>query len=802
MFIEKTNQNLMFPAGILISWIRYPVRLLKHWQLHALVRIVARSSSDQIVMAQFWMYLWIACGVLTRVLVVKCYSDSVGSGVLDLVVPETPSQEPTTRLHLLSVLPTFDNEVSDIVPAARLAIELINNRSDILNGYDLDLIEADSGCGNDLPGLIGLVPEVFHSGKRIAGIVGPVCSKSTVMISSLLNLEDVALINIHLAGTDDLTNRNRYPYAFGTFGPVVQLAAAAVQLMQQNHWNEVVALYDDRRTYYNSMYFNFERLLLATPDYQVTSSSRIASFRQNLTGIQGVEPRIIFLMAGLDESRRIMCFAYHQAIVYPSYQWVLADRQPDHFNVSIQAGQYNCSGIELASALRNGILYGFRLDSLDRENITDLGISYNDFIGNYSMRMSEQNSVNQEISTKESATAYADSIFSMALALNNSIPALAKQNMSLENYGYGNTVGTNIIAESILDLDFAGVSGRIRFDNDTGFIVDREIYIYQVQGNISEYNSSKWSIIDSKFTEVTVYVHIAIRAVNFVIMIPTLCVIVVIHILSIGYRQFETVKASSLHLNHLAYAGVYLLFLDTLMLSVRTGFPVSEQAYGGLCNASNLFFYAGTTLLLGTVCVKTWRIYRIFVHYLDPGPFLSSRYLSAFVLMLLGVDILVWILWVAIDPAWQQAVRGNPDINGTVSVEITCNSEYGLVWIGILSAYELLIIACAFWLAILSRHIKHKWFVTRGVARLTYLSFFQVALGLALLAIFSIGLRSVVLEFVVTIVLFYIWVALFLIFVFLPPVLPLLKRKVFVHIHGMHHLRSRGTVTCTAGTYI
>ena len=729
-----------------------------------------------------------------------CSSDDVGSGD---VVFDVTSREPRThdRLHLLSLLPAFGDALSDIIPAAQLAIQLINNRSDILKGYDLDVIEGVSSCGNELTALSSLVPEVFNSGKRIAGIVGPVCAKSTVLISSLLSRKDVALINIHLGATDDLMDRNRYPYAFGTLGSTENLAAAAVGLMQRNHWYEVVALYDDRTTYHNSMYINFERRLNDTPDYRITSSLRIASIR-SLTGIEGFEPRIIFLMAGLEDARHVMCLAYHQDVVYPSYQWVIVDWQPYYFNVSIQVqvGEYNCSREELESALTRAIFWGFRFIPFDRENITDLGISYNDFIADYSMMLNELNSVNQDSSeaiTSDLATVYADSIFSMALALNNSIPALAKLNMSLENYGYGNTVGTDIIAENILDLDFAGVSGRIRFDSNTGFVVHRDIYIYQVQGNISEFISSKWSIIDSKFTEVAVYLHIAIIAVNFVIMIPTLCVIVVIHILNIVHRHFETVKASSLHLNHLAYAGVYLLFPDILMLAVRSGFPISEQAYGGLCNASNLFFYAGTTLLLGTVCVKTWRIYRIFVHYLDPGPFLSSKYLSAFVLMLLGVDILVWILWVAIDPVRQQTVRGNLGVNGTVSVELTCNSKNGLVWLCILTGYQLLIIACAFWLAILSRHVKHKWFVTRGVALLSYLSFFQVVLGLALLAILSIAFTSVALGFVVAIVLFYVWVALFLVFVFLPPVLPLLKQKMRSHINHF-----RGTDKITVETFI
>ena len=93
----------------------------------------------------------------------------------------------------------------------------------------------------------------------------------------------------------------------------------------------------------------------------------------------------------------------------------------------------------------------------------------------------------------------------------------------------------------------------------------------------------------------------------------------------------------------------------------------------------------------------------------------------------------------------------------------------------------MLVVSCAFWLAILSRHIKHKKFSTKGVARLSYLAFIQIAFGYPLFAVVSIVFRIVVLEFVGNVVLFYVWVVLFLVFVFLPPILPVLKQKVCSH---------------------
>ena len=111
--------------------------------------------------------------------------------------------------------------------------------------------------------------------------------------------------------------------------------------------------------------------------------------------------------------------------------------------------------------------------------------------------------------------------------------------------------------------------------------------------------------------------------------------------------NFKSIKASSPNVNHLAYAGLYVLFVDAMLVTTRNSLSINKQTYGGLCNASNFTFYAGITLLLGTICAKTWRLYRIFVHYLEPGHFLSSRFLIAFTLMLVTVDIVLCVLWTA-----------------------------------------------------------------------------------------------------------------------------------------------------------
>ena len=717
-------------------------------------------------------------------------------------------QEPR-KLYLLSLLPyPHSTQRSDyqegpyIFPGGQIAVELINSRSDILKGYELELIEAVSGCTAELPSVVSLVNEVFHSGKQIVGVLGPVCSSSANFLSPLLSREDIALVNIHLSLVPNTKNGARYPYSFSTARSVDTLVTAAVELMRQNKWYEIVVLHDNLQAFVNWMYESFEVRLAHEPNHQVVSSLPISPFEEALSDIQDFERRIIFLIAGYEEACRIVCFALHQEMVYPKVQWVLFGMNINDLRLCVQAEEYNCSGEELISALNNSFFIDFSREFLDSNTRTDLGISIEDFSQTYFTKVNGTERI-EEIALLD-AMLYFDAVSTMALALNNSIPDLRELNLSLEDYGYGNMEGTKAIAENILDLDFASVSGRIKFEKSTGFVLNRVTYIYQVQGNTShvvgEYNIKDTTVnfnrhpirnvIRSNFTVVIVYVPIYVIVVHFLIITILVCVTVTFHVLNIVYRDFESIKASSPNLNHLAYAGLYLLFVDAIMEAIRNGFSINEQTFTVLCNSANFLYYIGNTLLLGTICAKTWRLYRIFVHYLEPGPFLSSRFLIAFVLMLVSLDALLCILWTAINltrhelSSKQAASISSADKNGRVYVSSKCVSDNEIVWIGILTGYQLIIGACAFCLAVLSRHITLKNFNTRGVALLSYFIGFTFAFGFPVKTVLVLTLHNIIVEFVAYAVLLYIEMALFLVFLCILPTIPLLKKKVSLHINS------------------
>jgi len=128
------------------------------------------------------------------------------------------------KLYLLTLLPYPDSkptlqpswpEGPSILPAIELAVEHINNNTDILAQYKLDLINDNSGCNVVTKAYLSFIRNIVYETNSIVGTIGPGCSTSSLAISELTGNDEVALINFHLGGSLLLGNRAQYPYSFG-----------------------------------------------------------------------------------------------------------------------------------------------------------------------------------------------------------------------------------------------------------------------------------------------------------------------------------------------------------------------------------------------------------------------------------------------------------------------------------------------------------------------------------------------------------------------------------------------------------
>ena len=126
-----------------------------------------------------------------------------------------------------------------------------------------------------------------------------------------------------------------------------------------------------------------------------------------------------------------------------------------------------------------------------------------------------------------------------------------------------------------------------------------------------------------------------------------LVVLITLHVLTIKYRFSQSVKASSPKLSLLNFIGCYLIIFTLFLYMFRSYLLFDDYTTVFLCNLTWAWLLPiSFTLAFGTVAVRTWRLHRIFTHYLNPGRFIADHYLMAFVFILLGVDVLLGIYFV------------------------------------------------------------------------------------------------------------------------------------------------------------
>lgn len=123
-----------------------------------------------------------------------------------------------STLYLLNVVPYPDNGENagwdrglDLVPAGHLAAEQINNRSDLLSGYKLELIDIDSeSCGRSTitKGVVNLYTELVtpilnDRSLCIVGITGLYCSMVTNALAPIVSRPGVDYVKLAASTSPD-----------------------------------------------------------------------------------------------------------------------------------------------------------------------------------------------------------------------------------------------------------------------------------------------------------------------------------------------------------------------------------------------------------------------------------------------------------------------------------------------------------------------------------------------------------------------------------------------------------------------
>ena len=210
-------------------------------------------------------------------------------------------------------------------------------------------------------------------------------------------------------------------------------------------------------------------------------------------------------------------------------------------------------------ALDKVIFFNYRLSALNETAPSTYSqYSFKEYDKLFRERIVEYNSQNtlNNISYTAWSTLFYDSLWAWSVVLDS----ITRKDTSLDlaDVKYGNTVVSEMILAEFYGLDFDGISGRVKFSNESGFLT-RAISVFQVSNTtvqlVAYYDGEAFTeivqhfSIPDRFAIQIVSVDTALVVVFFIIAFIQLVVFIILHIMTIWWRQYRSVKASSVKLN-------------------------------------------------------------------------------------------------------------------------------------------------------------------------------------------------------------------------------------------------------------
>ena len=571
--------------------------------------------------------------------------------------------------------------------------------------------------------------------------------------SSLLH-NDTSTVYFHI---------NRYPNTFGMFVAPNHYVKTLFTLMQLNNWRQVVVFYEETDPFFSRDYLTNNGSFLLLP----VSATYIPVDRLSRES----DLRIAYVFAGTGISNQLLCLAYHNGMVFPDYQFIFINKTQSEFvgiDFMYNGQPFSCgnnTGLDGHLLLTPKVVH--QEDNILREETVPSGSD----VGHYPI------------------SGVYDGVWSLALRLNNSIQIIENQNLTLLDYHYGRPQITEIIRNQIYQLDFQSASGRIHFNSMTGYI-SRIIEIHQLVGgtssNIAYYKAGELFNISNEIVfiqdrfELTQVSASPALAIIFIVLTSIIAILIIIaHILTCIYRNKRQIKASSPVLSHFIFLGCYALIISGYNFIIVSAFPPASNSLAGAATC-NLFIWLGSfsySLIFGTLCAKTWRLYRIFTsaaHFRKAGKQLKDFGSVIFVLTLLTLNVIALVLFTALaTPVLLSSIVPNSEEQKT-SIQLICtagSTALNNLWYVMLIGYQALLAFLMALIAILAHYVLHKNFQKPNA--LIILDYFvAVDYGLGLPAIIVSGFSSSISVDVV----FSLWclvgtvlLLLCFVFLFLPP---------------------------------
>ena len=375
--------------------------------------------------------------------------------------PNTTATGDTKPLYLLLLVPQ-SRTVHQSLLAPRIAQEEINNRSDILPGYHVELIvDTIEGCSS-VEASVGISNLIKHTVnppcRPVIAVMGLRCSSHTAVLSPVAGHKGFDLIQLSSATSPIFdTQNNRFPHLWRFVGAATVYSDTVLAIMDQFNWTRVGIAYNLGSSLYSELARDLEQKL--------ESSNKSLAFNLGMRGtksyyldavisnIKTKETGVLVTMLSTKQSHALLLETYRYKLTYPYYTWIHVAKRPVY---------YASYGEEF---LGNTAVHHILLRTKYEFKHQNTRLVSNQTISNYSTKY--KNLVKQlynQTAGSIGGSHYYDQVWAMALAVNRSFSKLTSRNLSISNYTIGQHDITAVIEEQIKSLSFQGAGGWVEFN--------------------------------------------------------------------------------------------------------------------------------------------------------------------------------------------------------------------------------------------------------------------------------------------------------------------------------------------------
>ncbi len=592
----------------------------------------------------------------------------------------------------------------EILPGAHVAVQEVNRNTDVLPGYQLELVELiTEGCSDNLA-LVQLVQHLVSQAEsegeresQTVGIIGPLCNDAAELIATVAAHPEHGLVQISAA--DSVLSRS--PYQFQML-PLTRgyITTAIKGLMFGLGWSRISVLCSTERDQYDCASAEAFAKEAQAHGIEVVFFAEIglASLPFVLTNLQESGAKIIVAFLQSHIASELLHAAYGKGITWPEYGWLLPGLGAESFEVCTA-----CNHSEMRLAIE-GVLF----------------LEFDSFKGGFQYSNTSDTNRTQVDFTNLYAFVFYDSVWAFALALNGS-------NLQFNSvFPHRGRETAENIASALLNISFRGSTGLIEFDSDHNRKYVR-INIKQVQEGASILVGHYDPMSDTAFFNTALFGEIPndeLETVYSILSFPIALVFSTLKVLGFAfttvlflcymfYRNEPEIKATSTSLTVLLFIGCYLVLLGSLSITITASLIIHGLVVRiAACQVFSCSMIVGFDLFLATLFVRMLRVYRVFSYFGRTGKLYSNRNLFLLIMCIVGGKVLILALWGFLDTYryvdWTvYRGEGRPPY---YEVEQHCGGMYHEVWFVICAIYTAVLCIAVFVVAFKTRKISNSNF--------------------------------------------------------------------------------------------